>query len=151
MGLATPEPGTGLPGRRTRARGHAGVPSGRSPTGGRGKIIGVPYEGTHNLGNWQSDNAVDIAVPEGTKVRSTGSGKVVKVYGSYSGGKSRFDGVQVTIETPKGGRFYTHLSRASVKVGQRVKRGQVIGRSGSANGVPHLHFGVEKGDPRRFT
>lgn len=120
------------------------------PTSGKGRVIGTPHSGTHTLGNWQSDNALDIRVPNGTAIRASTSGKVVKVSGSYEGGASRFDGYQVTIEGPNGGLFYTHLMDVNVKAGQRVKRGQVIGKSGSANGVPHLHFGVEKGDPRRF-
>jgi hypothetical protein len=64
-------------GRRWRWRwrfagtGGDGGPMGRGgyayPLARRGKIIGTPYTGTHTLGNWQSDNAVDIAVPVGTR------------------------------------------------------------------------------------
>jgi murein DD-endopeptidase MepM/ murein hydrolase activator NlpD len=125
--------------------------SGGYPLSKRGKVIGVPHAGTHTLGNWQSDNAVDISVPDGTGVAALGDGVVEKVRGSYSGGSSRFDGFQVTVRFKDGNRaFYTHLSKASVKPGQKVKRGQMLGRSGSANGVPHLHLGVEKGDPRKL-
>lgn len=126
-------------------RGHA------YPLAEQGKIIGVPYQGTHTLGNWQSDNAVDISVPNGTPVISVGNGVVEKVAGGYSGGASRFDGYQVTVRLANGNRvFYTHLSRAGVKAGQRLRNGQQIGRSGSANGVAHLHMGIEHGDPRRL-
>ena len=76
--------------------------------------------------------------------------KVVKVKGSYNGGQSRFDGFQITIQGKNGQQWYTHLSKANVKAGQTVKKGQALGRSGSANGVPHLHFSTEKGDPRRY-
>lgn len=145
-----PVPGVqALVGGRPAAPGGPRV-AGRSPTGGRGKVIGTPYAGTHNLGNWQSDNAVDIRLPEGSPIYSTGAGKVVKVHGSYHGGGGRFDGVQVTIQTPAGQRFYTHLSSANVKPGQRIKRGQQIGLSGAANGVPHLHFAAQERDPRSF-
>jgi murein DD-endopeptidase MepM/ murein hydrolase activator NlpD len=34
-----------------------------------------------------------------------------------------------------------------VKVGDRVRKGQKISTSGSASGSPHLHFGVEHGNP----
>ena len=36
---------------------------------------------------------------------------------------------------------------SSVKVGERVHKGQKIGTSGSASGSAHLHFGVEHGNP----
>jgi murein DD-endopeptidase MepM/ murein hydrolase activator NlpD len=120
-------------------------------SGKLGKIIGTPHSGTHTLGNWQSDNAVDIAMPTGTILQSLEDGVVEKVSGSYQGGASRFDGYQVTIRFKNGNRaFYTHLSKAGVKAGQRLRAGQAIGRSGAANGVQHLHLGVEKGDPRKL-
>lgn len=115
-----------------------------------GKIIGVPYSGTHTLGNWQSDNAVDIATPTGTPVVAIEDATVVKVSGSYNGGASRFDGYQVTLSAPDGGTFYTHLSEVVVKVGQKLTAGEVIGKSGAANGVEHLHLGREHGDPREL-
>ena len=117
------------------------------PLARRGKIIGRPHGGTHNLGNWQSDNALDISAPIGTGVIAMDAGRVAKLSGSYQGGAGRFDGYQVTIQTDKGQLFYTHLSRASVKAGQEVKAGQRIGASGAANNVPHLHIGFQKGDP----
>ena len=119
------------------------------PLGQRGRIIGRPHSGTHTLGNWQSDNALDISAPNGTPVLAIADGKVTKVSGSYKGGASRFDGYQVTLDTDMGAAFYTHLSRAGVRAGQRVTGGMVIGRSGSANGVPHLHFGMASGNPSR--
>lgn len=122
----------------------------RYPLAQRGKIIGVPYQGTHTLGNWQSDNAVDIAVPVGTKVLSSVNGRVVKVNRAHAGDTGRFGGIAVTLQGPSRGIFYTHLSAASVRVGQTVSRGQVIGRSGSANGVAHLHYGISNGDPREL-
>jgi murein DD-endopeptidase MepM/ murein hydrolase activator NlpD len=92
---------------------------------------------------------VDIAMKTGTVLQSMEDGVVEKVSGGYSGGASRFDGYQVTIRFRNGNRaFYTHLSKAGVKPGQKIRAGQAIGRSGAANGVEHLHLGVEKGDPR---
>jgi murein DD-endopeptidase MepM/ murein hydrolase activator NlpD len=113
-----------------------------------GKIIGTPHSGTHTLGNWQSDNAVDIAMPTGTIVQSMQDGVVEKVKGGYHGGQDRFDGYQVTVRFKDGNRaFYTHLSKAGVKPGQKIRAGQALGRSGAANGVQHLHLGVEHGSP----
>lgn len=137
-----------LSGRGGAAMGRDPGRKGAWPTAKHGKIIGTPHSGTHTLGNWQSDNAIDISVPNGTGIQAVLNGVVEKVKGGYSGGSSRFDGYQATVRFADGQRaFYTHLSKVNVKQGQKVKAGQVIGASGSANGVPHLHFGVEKGNP----
>lgn len=142
-------PGQKLQVRTRGAASHA--VSGAQASVANGKIIGTPYTGTHNLGNWQSDNAVDVSLKLGTKVRIPRNAVVEKVAGSYKGGASRFDGYQVTVRLANGNRlFYTHLSRSSVKPGQRLRAGQVVGRSGAANGVPHLHLGAERGNPRKF-
>lgn len=121
-----------------------------SPVGGGGKVIGTPYAGTHTLGNWQSDNAVDISVPEGTPMVALQSGTVVKVrHHPQDGG--RFAGDQITIRGANGNEYFYAHGIARVKPGQRIKAGQRLGVTGSANGVPHLHFGQRKGDPRKHT
>src|SRR3990172_11800326 len=51
-----------------------------------GRFIGSPYSGTHMLGNWQSDNAVDISVPRGTKVIAVEKGIVNSRIGSLGKG-----------------------------------------------------------------
>ena len=117
---------------------------------GKYKVQGGPHQGTHTLGNWQSDNAYDISGKKGQKILAVGDGKVVKVNRAHEGDEGRFGGIAVTIQTKGGGKFYGHLSKAHVKPGQKIRRGQVIGRMGVANGLAHLHFGVEKGNPRRF-
>jgi murein DD-endopeptidase MepM/ murein hydrolase activator NlpD len=124
--------------------------SGRYPTGRVGKIIGTPYAGTHTLGNWQSDNAVDIAVPVGTPMVALQSGTVVKVrHHPQDGG--RFAGDQITIRGANGNEYFYAHGVAGVRPGQRIRKGQSLGTTGSANGVAHLHFGQMKGDPRMHT
>ena len=111
-----------------------------------GKLIGFPHQGTHTLGNWQSDNAVDIATPIGTPMVAVESGTVTKIthHPPFVG---RFAGDQITIKADSGqGYFYAH-GVAQVSPGQHVSAGQVIGTSGSANGVAHLHFAVQNGSP----
>lgn len=134
------------------AAGAAGSPSVHTsgyPTGRTGKIIGTPHTGTHTLGNWQSDNAVDISVPKGTAMVALEGGTVVKVkHHPQNGG--RFAGDQITIRGADGNSFFYAHGVAGVKPGQKVHRGDVLGTTGVANGVPHLHFGVEKGDPRKI-
>jgi hypothetical protein len=43
--------------------------------------------------------------------------------------------------------YYAHLSRLAVAAGQQVGEGSLIGWSGSANGVAHLHFAERGGNP----
>jgi hypothetical protein len=43
--------------------------------------------------------------------------------------------------------YYAHLSRLSVAAGRSVSKGDHLGRSGSANGSPHVHLGQKHGDP----
>lgn len=130
-------------------------PAGSAGGQGRGKVIGFPGQGTHSFSappnNWQSDNAIDLAVPVGTPLVAVDDGTISRRlgFGLLEGGTaSRFAGIRLHLEDAHGNTwYYAHLSRVSVKPGDRVKRGQVIGASGSANGVAHLHLGVEKQDP----
>lgn len=108
-----------------------------------GAIIGTPYGGTHTLGNWQSDNALDISMPIGTPLQAYAAGTVTKISPGSRNPADRFAGDGVTITGPRGGIFYKHLFSTAVRVGQQVGAGQVIGSSGSANSVPHLHVGFE--------
>jgi murein DD-endopeptidase MepM/ murein hydrolase activator NlpD len=139
----------------TKVTGRASSASGRtlsahSPVGRKAKVIGTPYKGTHTLGNWQSDNAVDIAVPVGSPMVALQDGVVVRVrHHPQNGG--RFAGDQITIRGANGNEYFYAHGKASVKPGQRIRKGQKLGTTGSANGVAHLHFGQQRGDPRQHT
>ncbi len=101
-----------------------------SPIAARLKITS-PYGGRHT--------GVDFAVPTGTPVRSVGPGRVVLASWSGNYGKA------VTIRMTDGRyTLYTHLSRISVRVGQRVRAQKRVGYSGATGRVtgPHLHFEV---------
>ena len=119
------------------------------PAAEQGSLMGTPLAGSHTLGNWQSDNAVDIGVPIGTPILATQDGVISKTFMRTLDGRSRFAGYQVTLGTRDNTWFYTHLSRLAkgIKAGTRVKKGQVIGYGGSAAGTPHLHLGVQNGNP----
>ncbi len=115
--------------------------------------IGLPYEGTHTLGNWQSDNAIDLSAAVGTPVRAVCDGTIGPNLGWSSGGDatgSRFAGLRLTLDCGTNRVWYGHLSSYTARVapGTRVRRGQVLGASGAANGVQHLHIALEFGDPR---
>jgi len=125
------------------------IPAGRF--GGipvRGKIIGTPYSGTHTLGNWESDNAVDVSVPIGTPIRAPFSGTIGSQFGSLGEG-GRFAGLRMHVVGRGNEAYLAHLSKMApgIKPGARVRAGQIVGYSGEANGVPHLHFGLERGNP----
>lgn len=112
-----------------------------------GKIIGYPYQGTHTRGNWQSDNAVDIAVPKGTPVYATHAGTIGPNIGPFSTLDPALAGQRLTVAWTGNAAYYAHLSKIVVKPGQQVKAGDLLGYSGVANGVAHLHWAIEKGSP----
>jgi hypothetical protein len=120
-----------------------------------GEVKGGPYQGTHTRGNWESDNAVDIYAPEGTPVYAAAFGKIgpASQYGSLNSNDPAMAGERLHLYADLGGQhfYYAHLSKIVVQPGSKVKPGQLIGYSGSANGVPHLHFAVEKGSPYDYT
>lgn len=86
---------------------------------------------------------LDLDGRVGAAVTAANSGKVVLVRDCFASGK--------TILIHHGGRLFTayfHLSSFGVKMGQRVERGQPIGKVGKTGRVtgPHLHFGVKLHD-----
>jgi murein DD-endopeptidase MepM/ murein hydrolase activator NlpD len=136
--------------KSTRGAKGAKVASGRYPLAVRGRFLGGPGVGTHSFtagpNNWQSDNAVDLGVPIGTAMIAVDSGRVTKLDPHPQDG-SRFAGDAITILGDHGNTFWYKHGVSSVKVGQRVHKGQKIGTSGSASGSPHLHFAVKQGNP----
>lgn len=132
----------------------SGAAAGYPTRGGQGQIIGRPGEGTHSFvappNNWQSDRAVDIGIPSGTPLYATEDGVICAGCGFGvldASASSRFGGARFTLTASSGRQwYYAHLSRLAVRRGQRVKRGELVGYSGVANGVPHLHLGVSAGD-----
>lgn len=94
---------------------------------------------------------IDLGVPLDTSLVAAQSGTVDHVANDDPGGY----GLWVEIQTPDGFHIrYGHLHSATVQVGQQVKAGQVIGRSGGEAGGPtsgnstgaHLHFEVRGPD-----
>jgi hypothetical protein len=122
-----------------------------TPTGGIGTLGGGPGEGTHSYGswpdNWQSDHAVDIALPFGSPLYAVDAGVIVRVGGDPTNFSGRFGGAQLTVQSRDDAYYYAHLSGVVVRDGERVGLGQLIGFSGAANGTEHLHLGVMRRDP----
>ncbi len=89
----------------------------------------------------QFHNGIDLACSYGSKVYAARDGKV-----SFTGQKGAY-GMLIILSHEKGySTYYGHLSRYNVKEGQQVRRGDVIGYSGSSGRStgPHLHFEVRK-------
>ncbi|MCF1597344.1 M23 family metallopeptidase [Streptomyces muensis] len=98
-------------------------------------------------GMWQSTHSgQDFAVPSGTDVMAAHGGTVVKAGGNGAGDGPAY-GNAIVIKHGNGTYSqYAHLSRIDVKVGQVVKTGQHIARSGNTGNSsgPHLHFEIRK-------
>ena len=92
---------------------------------------------------------IDYATRVGTPVQAMADGVVTKVGNEKAGW-----GNYVLINHGSVSTRYAHLSQISVKQGQTVKRGQVIGKSGGLKGAagagnstgPHLHAEVLRGN-----
>ncbi|MGI5481441.1 M23 family metallopeptidase [Streptomyces lavendofoliae] len=86
----------------------------------------------------------DFAVPVGTVVKAAHSGVVVKA-GPNGGGDGPAYGNAIVVKHANG-RYsqYAHLSKIDVRVGQTVKTGENIARSGNTGNSsgPHLHFEI---------
>ena len=95
-------------------------------------------------------DAIDIMAPEGTPVSAAADGTVEKLFFSNGGG-----GITVYVRSPdqRWIYYYAHLQgyAPGLAEGQRVKRGQLIGRVGhtgnASRGGPHLHFAINRMQP----
>lgn len=93
---------------------------------------------------WRSHEGVDLAAPYGTPIHATGYGKVI-----FVGRKGGYGNVVVLAHSNKISTLYAHMKgfAPSLSLGDKVKRGQVIGyigTSGLSTG-PHVHYEVRLG------
>lgn len=88
--------------------------------------------------------AIDIMAPRGTPVRAVEDGQILKMSHNRAGGITLYQ------SDPQGRYvyYYAHLDRyaAGLAVGQRLRRGDLIGTVGSTGNAPahapHLHFAI---------
>ena len=121
-------------------------PSFRWPV--RGRVI----ESFGATANGARNDGINLAVPEGTSVKSAEDGEVI-----YSGNELKGYGNVVLIKHPDGWvTVYAHASDLLVNKGDKVTRGQIIARAGATGSVtqPQLHFELRKGqkpvDPKTY-
>jgi murein DD-endopeptidase MepM/ murein hydrolase activator NlpD len=128
------------------AEGPNGAPGFRWPV--RGRII-------NNFGarvNGSPNDGIDLAVPEGTPVRSAEDGVV-----AYAGNELKGYGNLVLVRHANGFvSAYANASELMVKRNDQVHKGQVILKSGQTGNAatPQLHFEIRKNsapvDPMQY-
>jgi murein DD-endopeptidase MepM/ murein hydrolase activator NlpD len=131
--VKTAEPAGSLPGFRWPVRGRVIAAFGPKPNG-------------------VQNDGINLAVPEGTPIKSAEDGVV-----AYAGSELKGYGNLVLVRHPNGFvTAYAHASDILVKRGETVKRGQVIAHAGQTGNVtsPQLHFEIRKGatpvDPAQY-
>ncbi|HRH37838.1 MAG TPA: M23 family metallopeptidase [Flavobacteriales bacterium] len=89
---------------------------------------------------------MDFTCKQGTPIHATGDGRVI--YAEY--GTNGY-GMHVIVDHGFGYQtLYAHMSKLQARVGQRVKRGEVLGLVGNTglSVGPHLHYEVHRnGEP----
>ena len=98
-------------------------------------------------GGARRHDAIDIMAPDGTPVLAAAPGTVEKLFYSDGGG-----GITLYVRSNDGlwSYYYAHLQSYApgLKEGQRVQRGQLLGRVGSTGNAnpagPHLHFAINR-------
>ncbi|SCT66786.1 peptidase family M23 [Staphylococcus aureus] len=114
-----------------------------------GKYQHSPFDGKHY--------GIDFALPIGTPIKAPTNGKVTRIFNNELGGKV----LQVAEDNGEYHQWYLHLDKYNVKVGDRVKAGDIIaysGNTGKQTTGAHLHFQRMKGgvgnayaeDPKPF-
>jgi len=101
-------------------------------------------------GGARRHDAIDIMAGEGAPVVAAADGTVEKLFFSEGGG-----GITVYVRSPdtRWTYYYAHLQgyTPGLAEGQKVRRGQLIGRvghTGNANPAgPHLHFVINRMEP----
>ena len=115
-----------------------------------GGVLGVPVAGRRGspfgprfhpiFHEWRMHEGVDLQASCGTPIRAAANGVVRSVSYDSSGGH------RLVISHASGlTTHYLHAQGYRVHRGQKVKRGQVVGRVGSTGWSTgcHLHFGVK--------
>ena len=105
------------------------------------------------FGKWRGKHmhqGIDIPMPHGTPIRAANTGVITRT-GNNSTMGFRGYGNFILMDHGSGVHtFYAHCSSVSVREGQRVMQGQIIGYVGSTgrSTANHLHFEVRVNDTK---
>jgi len=83
---------------------------------------------------------IDIDAAIGTPIKSSAAGTVTTV------GEDETNGKYVSIRSGKYDVIYAHCYKITVKEGQKVQQGEIIGETGDTGitSGPHLHFEIQE-------
>lgn len=124
-------------------RGKLPKPSPRTATKFRWPVKGRIISRFGSKPNGVRNDGINIAVPTGTSVRAAENGVV-----AYSGNELRGYGNLVLIRHADNWvTAYAHNSKLLVRRGERVRRGQIVAKTGRSGSVksPQLHFEIRRG------
>ncbi len=121
--------------------------------------VKIPADGAHaGQSGWASSNAWDFAAPIGSPVYAINSGKL-STWSDYGqkvlkrGGKKLYgESFTVKSDNKLPSVYYTHLSDTTVRKGDTVECGQLLGYVMDFPGstYDHVHIGIESGNIRQF-
>lgn len=115
------------------------------------KPVTGPYSSPFGLKRFFNDeprnphSGLDIAAPTGTKIKAPSQGKVVLT------GNFFFNGNVVYMDHGQGMiSMFCHLSEINVKVGDKLNKGDILGKVGATGRVtgPHLHWSLSLNNSR---
>ncbi len=111
-----------------------------------------------NLGNYKLDGTensgshpgIDIKAPIGTPIKAIANGIIVRIGNQTTGFGKFISIVHTNVGDSKITLYsnYAHLSEILIKDGQKVEKGQIIGKVGNTGmaTAPHLHFQLDSKD-----
>ncbi len=115
------------------------------PLSSLGQLGPGPNQGVHTQNDWEGTNAVDIYEKEGTAVIAVTSGKIGDSLGLMADASGGVSGYYLYLISPDNTYYYAHLKSITPGLvsGKTVNAGDILGYSGGANNINHLHFAAQ--------